>query len=138
MDQLKCHDMVWYIFSFKAPRDQCDLGALWRKFDWIPATSEGHPYKNLLVSCGSPNQSQDASSLSWLKPPHHHHARDCVSDNYCDGALSETPTSEGSGALKSLTRFPFSTVDTCQNLGASGLKNLSVYAKSSVGKAPGK
>ena len=92
---------------------------------------------------------QDASSLSWLKPPHHHrfngiYARDCVSkyntqeNNYCDGALSETPTSEGSGALKSLSRFPFSTVDTCQNLGASGLKNLSVYAKSSVAKAPGK
>ena len=101
------------------------LGALWRKFDWIPATSEGHPYKNLLVSCGSPNQSQDASSLSWLKPPHHHRFI---------GPLSE----KHSGALKSLTRSPFSTVDTCQNLGASGLKNLSVYAKSSVGKAPGK
>ena len=24
---------------------------------WIPAPSEGHPYKNLLVSCGSPNPS---------------------------------------------------------------------------------
>ena len=100
---------------------------------------------------------QDASSPSWLKPPHHHrfngiYARalypsayiDCVSkyntqeNNHCDGALSETPTSEGSGALKSLSRFPFSTVDTCQHLGASGLKNLSVYAKSSVAKAPGK
>ena len=42
------------------------------------------------------------------------------------------------GALKSLSRFPFSTVDTCKNLGASGLKNLSVNAKSSVAKAPGK
>ena len=78
--------------------------------------------------------SSRAGHRTKVKTPHHY--RD--SSRLITIALMDGAMSEGSGALKSLSRFPFSTVDTCQNLGASGLKNLSVYAKSSVAKAPGK